>query len=439
MISLVFSLIATGLLVTVPRCWAALPLLLAAFYFPTGEEIEIGAFHFSVTRLLIAAGFARVMMKRERVAGGWQRLDWIMLFWALGTVASGLFHKNPSAAIVLRLGLAYDCLGLFLLFRVFVQEVEDLRQIVRMLCVLMMPVAAAMLFEMVTGQNYFATFFGGSTDAVFRHGHFRARGPFVHAILAGTIGAVCFPMAMFLWRGERKLAVAGLAAAGGILVASGSSGPGMTALTILGALVLWKARAQLRAIRWMAVLLIVALDLVMSDPVYYLVARIDITGGSTGWHRAALISAALEHLNEWWSVGTDFTRHWMPTGIASNEDHTDITNHYLAMGVMGGLPLLLLFVWVLVAAFSAVGRALRLCEMAPIEYQFMIWTLGAILFGHATTFMSISYFGQVLVFFYLQLACIGSLQAFQPVAAPLTAEEVARAPQEYTPEPYRSG
>ena len=41
----------------------------------------------------------------------------------------------------------------------------------------------------------------------------------------------------------------------------------------------------------------------------------------------------------------------MPTGIHANEFHTDITNHFLQMGVLGGLPLLLVFVLVLIAAF----------------------------------------------------------------------------------------
>jgi hypothetical protein len=234
------------------------------------------------------------------------------------------------------------------------------------------------------------------------------------------------------------MALAGIVAACGIVVASQSSGPIMTVLTILGGMALWKVRTHLKVIRWAAVLLIIALDLVMNDPVYFLMAKIDITGGSTGWHRAELIKAAIEHLNEWWLVGTDYTRDWMPTGIYANADQTDITNHYLAMGVTGGLPLLLLFVWVMIAAFSAVGRTLRRWAEAPVEQQFVLWTLGAIMFGHATTFMSISYFGQAITFLYLQLACIGSLQAFQPVVAAAEAEKTAGVSEVYEPDYCKS-
>ena len=320
-ISAVFLLLTAILLLTVERRWAPLPLLMAGLLIPLEGVIKIGPFHFSVVRILILVGLARVMMKGERVAGDWNRLDRVMLLWALGMVASGIFHKDPSAAIVLRLGLVYDGLGLFVLFRIFLQEAEDLQGIARMICVLLIPVAVLMVFEMATGRNCFALLFGGSTEADFRHDHFRARGPFVHAIIAGTIGAACLPMAILLWFRERKIALVGLAAAGSVVLASGSSGPVMTALTILGALALWKVRARLSAICWMTALLIVALQFVMNDPVWYLMARIDITGGSTGWHRARLISAAMEHFNEWWLTGTDYTRHWMPTGILANSDH----------------------------------------------------------------------------------------------------------------------
>jgi hypothetical protein len=60
--------------------------------------------------------------------------------------------------------------------------------------------------------------------------------------------------------------------------------------------------------------ILIVLNLVMSDPVYFLIARIDITGGSTGYYRAALIQAAIRHFNEWWLIGTDYTKDWLLGG-----------------------------------------------------------------------------------------------------------------------------
>ena len=99
----------------------------------------------------------------------------------------------------------------------------------------------------------------------------------------------------------------------------------------------------------------------MKAPAYYLLARIDLTGSSTSWHRAALIDMALGHLSEWWAFGTDHTRHWMPYGVPWSDNHSDITNYYISMGVNGGLPLMLLFIAILAKAFYA-GRWLREAE-----------------------------------------------------------------------------
>jgi hypothetical protein len=164
----------------------------------------------------------------------------------------------------------------------------------------------------------------------------------------------------------------------------------------------------------------------MNDPVYFLLARIDITGGSTGWHRAELIQSAFAHLGEWWAVGTDRTRHWMPTGIHANERHTDITNFYLQMGVWGGLPLLFLFLSNLWVAFAAVGRWLQSNKAAAAKTRFLAWTIGSILFGHATNFFSISYFDQSVVLLYLLFAFCGSLWSMQcklaqPNSSPVSA------------------
>ncbi len=104
----------------------------------------------------------------------------------------------------------------------------------------------------------------------------------------------------------------------------------------------------------------------------------------------------------------------MASGIDANLDHTDMTNFFIQMGVWGGLPLMLLFMGVLWVGFASVSKSLRLARNAPGSSQFLIWTLGSILFGHTITFMSISYFDQTIVFLCLVLACISSLQVWKP-------------------------
>jgi hypothetical protein len=266
-----------------------------------------------------------------------------------------------------------------------------------------------MLIEKYTGHNVF----GGG--AYVRQGHVRAYGPFAHPILAGTVGATCLPMALCVWKSHRVRALIGLCSAAGIVFASTSSGPAMMVFFTCGGLLIWNVRSALRLIRWGTVVAIIGLQIVMKDPVYFLAARIDIAGGSQGWYRAQLIRSSIEHFGEWWATGTDYTRHWMPSGIPANQNHVDITNQFLAMGVMGGLPLLIAFVLVLRAAFRAVGGTLREIDGQSPERDFLIWTLGAMLFGQVINFWSISLFDQSVSYFYLVLAAIGAVQA--PVAA----------------------
>jgi len=80
-----------------------------------------------------------------------------------------------------------------------------------------------------------------------------------------------------------------------------------------------------------------------------------------------------------------------------------------------------LFIATLSVAFAAVGRTLHLNQKMPLERRQLIWVLGAILFGHATTFFSVSYFDQTAMFLYLVLASIGSFYSAtlaRPVFSP---------------------
>jgi hypothetical protein len=412
---ILFTLVTSILLFRLPRNQASLPLLLGAAYITRTQVLEIGPMHFPVMRVLIAVGLIRAMMNGERISGGMNSLDRMVRLWAIWDICSIVFHQ--SDVLVFRLGVLYDTVGVYYLFRVFIRGIEDIRIVFRMVCLLLIPLAATMLVEKFKGVNPLSFIGFGPSDVATTNDHFRAQGAFGHPILAGTAGAVCLPMAVCFWRENRRLALAGLFATLAVVFASGSSGPIMTLFAVVGALSLWTIRARMRAIRWLAVLAIFALNFLMNDPIYFLMARIDITGGSTGYFRAQLIQSAINHLSEWWFAGTDHTRHWMLSGITADPNHTDMTNYYLQMGVWGGLPLMILFMWLIVAAFLRINQALRVRKGAPLADQFVIWTLGAILFGHATAFWSISYFDQTIVFLCLVLACIGSIPILQPAMA----------------------
>jgi hypothetical protein len=277
------------------------------------------------------------------------------------------------------------------------------------------PLAASMVYEKISSHNLLSVF-GSPEASQIRDGRPRARGPFRHAILAGTIGAFSVPFMVGLWRTHRAVAALGLTACVCIVVASNSSGPLMSLATALFALALWPFRERLHIARWAAVGLYLLLAVVMTRPPYYLMARIDLTGSSTGWHRARLIESSIAHLNEWWLAGTDYTRHWMPTGVSWSPDHTDLTNHFIALGVYGGLPLLLTFVAAMAVSFRRVGRQLatdRTRRGAPS----IPWALGSTLFTIAVTSVSIAYFDQSILWLYMTIAFCGGALSAEPAVA----------------------
>ena len=404
-LGLAFTLLLAAVQGFLPRTLGLLPLLVGALYLPGAQDVEIGPFHFTAIRIIVLVGLVRVLVRGEGIVGGANLLDKLMAIWGAWFLASSVFHD--SSVVVTRLGEIYTNLGVYYLARVFVPNLDEVQRVFSLTCFLFLPLAGVMLLEKQTGKNGFAAVFGGRIESAVRNDKVRAQGPFKHPILAGTAAAVCFPMGLCLWRKNRKAAVVGLGATVCVILASASSGPIMTLFAILSAMLLWRFRRFMRFVRWGALLLIVGLDVVMKDPVYFLIARVDLAGGSTGYYRAALMQQAFRRIGEWWLAGTDSTRHW--SHVAISERHVDITNHYLSMGVQGGLPLMFIFIAVICTGFWAIGRTLQGSQEVVKDYQFLIWTLGAILFGHASTFFSVSYFDQTAVFFYMLLAVIGSV------------------------------
>jgi hypothetical protein len=409
--------VASGVMLAAPRIWAAFSLIAAGMYLTRAEVVSIGGAGFSALRLLILVGLCRLVIRGDRPSR-FNALDGLMLAWGGWLVASVVFHSDPQTAVLYRARLALDGYGLYFIFRALIRSREDLYGCRELLAFALVPLALEMVAEHLIRYNLFSVF--GAVDQVpaIRDGVIRAQGPFGNAILAGTWGAMSLPFTVSMWNRRPLLSAVGSIAGIVIVLASSSSGPVMTAATGLMALLCWRLRYRMRMVRWAAVLCYVALAVVMKVPPYYLMGRIDLTGSSTGYHRARLIEASIEHLRDWWLIGTDYTRHWMPTGIGIDIDpsNTDITNHYLQMGVLGGLPLLMLFLAVVVTAFVNVGRDIR-AQRVRLD-QWDAWAIGSTIFAMAVTFVSVSYFDQSVVFLYLALAASTVPSASRSVTSP---------------------
>jgi hypothetical protein len=277
---------------------------------------------------------------------------------------------------------------------------------IKALAVICAPLAMAMLIERATGRNAFAVFGGVSEITIVRDGRLRCQGAFAHPILAGTFGASLLPLFFSLWwqnQGSKKFAIIGGIAASIITFASSSSGPILTFAAGLAGLSLWPLRHHMRLMRWGVAYLVIALHLLMQAPVWALLARVTVVGGSTGYHRYYLFDEFIKHFNEWWLWGLKSTAHW-------GYHLFDITNQFVRIGVDGGLATLILFIILIVCCYKSLGQALWFSGIER-RGRLLIWALGASLFAHVASFWGVSYFDQIIIALYILLAMISTVDS----------------------------
>jgi hypothetical protein len=171
-------------------------------------------------------------------------------------------------------------------------------------------------------------------------------------------------------------------------------------------------RRQIRVLFYGVVATLCGLHLVMKAPVWHLLARTDVIGGSTGHYRFMLVDASIRFFHEWYLVGLASNEHW---GEAYGHYLTDITNQYVLEGLRGGLLTLILFVAIIAYAFCGVGRVIR--SSPSLSDQWLAWSPGVALFVHCVCFLAVSYFGQIVMLYYFHLAMVASLPGAIPAAA----------------------
>lgn len=387
-----------------PRRYAVLPMLTMACFVAPAQRIVVFSLDFNLLRIMVLFGWLRLVLHGEMRSMAWKTLDTAVLLWAAsGVVAYSILHGSIEAA-VFKCGCTFDALGMYLLFRCLIRSWDDLDRLVLGCVLLSIPVAAAFLVEKATGRNAFAMFGGVPEVTVMREGRLRCQGAFAHPILAGCFWAVLLPLIASLWWSltpKKYYTCAGLACSLFIVIACSSSTPLVSLMMAGTAAILYPLRGQMRLVRWSAIICLCCLHLVMKAPVWHLISRTDIVGGSTGWHRYYLIDQAVHRFDEWWLLGTSSTVHW-------GHGLFDITNQFILEGVRGGALTLGLFIWIIALGFGAVGRLWRCMSSDPARTR-MAWALGISLLVHCTNFFAVSYFGQIIMLWWLSIAIIASL------------------------------
>jgi len=393
-------LAAVILIVLLPRKKAITPFLLAFLMIPAGQVLVLGGIHWTVLRILVLTVLAKMIAFRastSRFAGGFNRVDTMVTVWALLNMLMVCLQWMELQAWIKSLGDCLDALGGYLAIRFLIPDGQAVRHTVKVVAAVCVIQGVCMISEQFTHQNVFSSF--GANSPTLREGHIRSEGP-LGTLHGGTFAGVSIPLFLWLWT-EKRCRVAGacgLAGATAMVFAShASTSWGAYAAGLLG-LAFWPLRRRMRLVRWGIVATLVGLHLVMHGPVWSLLEKIDLTGGSSSYHRYMLVDNCIRHFGDWWLAGYKYYGSW-------GFDMWDLCNQFVSVALTGGLASLVAYIAIYRYGFGAIGDGRKLVS-GNRQKEWFFWCLGAFLFANVVASFGINYMVQLMMLFSTLLACV---------------------------------
>src|ERR1039458_2477417 len=145
-------LLCAIMVIFAPRRYAVLAVFVSVCYITQGQEVIVGGFHFFAQRMVLLAGFVRMMTRRELRNLKLNKIDWALLAFAIVSmvvagIRTGVWQEQ--------LGAGYNILFSYFVFRCLVTSWEDLQDLLPKLAILIIPLALCMIYESRTGTNVF--------------------------------------------------------------------------------------------------------------------------------------------------------------------------------------------------------------------------------------------------------------------------------------------
>jgi hypothetical protein len=395
--------IAIILILCLPRKYAIVPLLLGVFTISLGQVVLLGGIHFTVLRILILVGLIRAVVSRETMfGGGFNMIDRLVTLWAFSALIIFSLQWMETPAVIKSLGDFLDALGGYYVVRFLIRDLEDVKRAIKAMVVVSVVMGVCMINEQITHRNIFGLFGGAPITPQIRDGKIRSQGAFEVYIDAGVFGAILVPL--FVWlssdRKSRVTAYLGMLAALTMILTCNSSTPTLALSGGILGLCLWHLRKRMRILRWGLALALVVVHLVMKAPVWALIAHIDLTGSSSGYHRYYLVDNCIRHFRDWLLLGYKDFGSW-------GWDMWDLSDQYVAVCLTGGLITFIIFIALLSRSFGGLGTARKRFAIAGNrKMEWLCWCLGSVLFGHVVGWFGCSYMAKMQMTLFLLLAMI---------------------------------
>lgn len=411
---LILMLLGLVLFLVLPRRYIVVPVLLTLFLIPVGQQFYVVGVHLFVHRILILVAFLRARFskapKQSSVyAGGWNSIDTAFAYYVVISAAATMAQYPDVGAFVNQIGYIWDYLLGYLLLRSLIRDEKDSILVIKCFAGLMVLLAVTMVVEQMKMINLFGLLGGVNAIPEVRDGKIRSQAVFQHSLTAGTFAATAIPLFFLLWKNAKSkaLSLVGIVAATVMTITTQTSTSLLTyAAGILG-VILWPLRKKMTIVRTSLVAVLVGLHLVMKAPVWFLIARIDLTGSSSSYHRAELIDQFVNHFSSWWLIGTKDAAAW-------GWDMWDAQNMYVSVGEAGGLAALVFYILVISRTFARLGKARKRTTSKNREWLF--WFLGAALFANVVAFFGVNYFDQVRMawFALISIICACTVPVMSP-------------------------
>ena len=394
--TIIIFLILAIFIIAVPRKYFLVPIIVGACFVPADQRIIIMNLDFTVLRLMLVVAFLRIGVQKWPCHFRLNRVDKLVLAWAISNAIIYSLQWLDLKACINRGGWLFDIFGIYGIFRMNIYSWAGIRLNLKIFAICSILMAFFVGIELVTGNNPFVLL--GAVHTVIREsGRYRCQGSFPHSIMAGSFWATLTPLFFGLAKTEKnkKLWWCAVAASVFCTIASASSTPILVLLIAVVLLFAYSWRCYTSTFGWSLLALLVALHIVMQAPVWHLLSRVNIIGGSTGWHRYYLIDQSIKHFGEWAVLGCRSTSHW-GWGLS------DITNQFILEGVRGGLLSLILFLTMIYICLQASLR--QSFQSKNSRDRFLAWSFWCSFIGTCVGFIGVSYFGQIIILWYMLLA-----------------------------------
>lgn len=371
---------------------------MAICFVPMNQRLIIANLDFTILRILILVGVLRLLTRNETRVIKWNSFDKLILSWVIiGSIVYIIRWWNFDA-VINRSGVMFDCLGMYWLTRHAIRNWNDIIYSIKIFAFFAIVSAPLIALEKFRQPSFFEIF--GPVAAQFHAGRFRCAGPFPHYIMMGCFWASLLPFfyACIKANADKWFYLLAITAALSNVYFSASSTPIITVITIILFWNIYKYRMYGKALLWSTCTGLFFLHLIMNNPVWHLIARVNIFGGSTGWHRYFLFDNFIKNISEWFFLGTKSTAHW-------GHAQSDLTNQFVLEGVRGGFITLIIFILVIYKAIQIPGR--YSLQETNQEVKWLSWGICVAMLGHFITFWGVSYFGQINMLLYMTFAFVG--------------------------------